>query len=179
MPVRDLMMQPVTTCHVDDLLSTPAQLMWDRDVGAVPVVDADGRLVGMITDRDICMAALMQGRPPDDIPVRTAMAKQVFACSPDAPIAEAEAIMRDKQVRRVPVIDADGRLVGMLSLNDLAREAVRPTYVRRNCWLRVARGGCPSDERSASSAVFSMVSQRSTLRGHSMATSSPTMCPGV
>jgi len=131
MPVKDLMMHPATTCPVDGMLDTPAQLMWDRDIGAVPVVDAEGRLVGMITDRDICMAAQTQGRALKDIAVRTAMAKEVFACAPDTSVAQAEAIMRDKQVRRVPVIDADGRPIGMLSLNDLAREAVRPPNVRR------------------------------------------------
>jgi CBS-domain-containing membrane protein len=83
-------------------------------------------VIGMLTDRDVCMATYTQGRGPQhNIPVRDAMAREVFACLPDDNHAEVEDIMRKRRVRRLPVVDLDGRLVGLISLNDLARESAR------------------------------------------------------
>lgn len=81
----------------------------------------------MVTDRDICMAALTRGQPLHAIPIGVAMSKDVRSCSPDATLVEAEDVMRVAQVRRLPVIDSDGCLVGIVSLNDLARLAERET----------------------------------------------------
>jgi CBS domain-containing protein len=105
--------------------------MWEGDCGCVPVVDQDGRVVGMLTDRDVCMAAYTQGKPLTDVRVESAMAKQVHSCRPDDAVATAERTMRERQVRRLPVIDAKGRLVGLLSLNDIAIEAVRERELRQ------------------------------------------------
>jgi CBS domain-containing protein len=102
--------------------------MWEGDCGCVPVVekDTDGaRVIGMITDRDICMAGYTQGRPLSAIRVDSAMARQVFSCRPTDSIAEALNILRTHQVRRLPVVDNGDNVVGMLSLADFAREAVR------------------------------------------------------
>ena len=77
----------------------------------------------MVTDRDICMAALTRGQPLREIPISVGMAKEVLSCPPDATLIEAEEIMRSGQVRRLPVIDSDGCLVGIVSLNDFARLA--------------------------------------------------------
>jgi CBS-domain-containing membrane protein len=79
----------------------------------------------MITDRDICMAEYTQERPLAEIPVSIPMAKEVLFCHPDDALIEAEETMRSHQVRRLPVLDANGGLVGVISLNDLAREAER------------------------------------------------------
>jgi CBS domain-containing protein len=126
MLVADLMSQDVSCCSTNDSLSVPARLMWDCDCGAVPVLDAQtGSVVGMITDRDICMATLMQNRPPGDIGVHQSMSHGVYSCSPDDSIADAEDILRVNQIRRLPVIDAEGRLVGILSLADIVRAAER------------------------------------------------------
>jgi len=124
MIVADLMSRGVVSCGPNDPLSRAAQLMWDADCGCLPVVDGD-RVIGIITDRDICMAAFTQGRVLSDMNVFETMAHEVFACLPDDSLAEVEAIMRLRHVRRLPVIDLDGRLVGLLSLNDLARESMR------------------------------------------------------
>jgi CBS domain-containing protein len=123
MLVEQLMSRPAVTCSTSDSLGRAAQLLWDHDVGSLPVVDGDGRLVGMITDRDICMAAYLRGQPLGDIAVEQAMAKQVYGCSPGDPIGVAEKIMSQYQVRRLPVADSSGRAVGVVSLTDLAREA--------------------------------------------------------
>lgn len=131
MLVEQLMSRPAVICRTSDSLGRAAQLLWDHDFGALPVVDADGRLVGMITDRDICMATYIRGQPPTDIAVEQAMARQVYSCAPGDPIGVAEKIMSQFQVRRVPVADASARVVGVVSLTDLAREAEQEGGRRR------------------------------------------------
>jgi CBS-domain-containing membrane protein len=101
--------------------------MWTYDCGSLPVIDTDGaqRIVGMITDRDICMSALFKGRPLNELIVSDAMAKDVKTCRPTDSLSAAERIMRDAQIRRLPVVDNDGALVGMLTLADLALASAR------------------------------------------------------
>lgn len=132
MAISDLMSRNVATCMADDRLDVPAKLMWDLDIGCVPVLDAQRRVVGILTDRDICMASFTQGKAPQHVFVREAMAREVYSCLPDDNLAEAEDIMRRRRVRRLPVVDLDGCLVGLISLNDLARESARQqTRVQR------------------------------------------------
>ena len=125
MKISQMMKKDVEVCGLDDNLAAAASRMWDCDIGCLPVLDASGEIVGMVTDRDICMAALTRGQPLHDIPVSVAMAKDVLSCSPDATLVEAEEVMRSGQVRRLPVIDSEGCLVGIVSLNDLAILAER------------------------------------------------------
>jgi len=125
MDVAQLMVREVQTCRPEDMLNTAARIMWEYDCGCVPVVDAGTRIVGMLTDRDICMAAYTQGRALDGISVAQVMSKDVHTCKAEDPIAFAEGIMRAHKVRRLPVADADGHLLGILSLNDIARQAAR------------------------------------------------------
>jgi CBS domain-containing protein len=123
MKVEQLMRQQVRTCHAKDTLNTAAQIMWDHDCGSVPVVDGEDHVIGMITDRDICMAAYTQGGSLRALQVKDAMSKTVSACQPKDTLADAERMMRANQVHRLPVLDAGARLAGILSLNDLAQEA--------------------------------------------------------
>jgi CBS domain-containing protein len=125
MDVFKIMTRRVFTCRPDENLATAARLMWDNDVGCVPVVDGQGRITGMITDRDICMAAYTRGVTLPQIDVGSAMSQPVFTCEPDHSVVEAETIMRARCVRRMPVTDKNGQVVGILSLNDLVREAAR------------------------------------------------------
>ncbi len=131
MNVGQLMTQDVRACRPEDTLDTAAQIMWDNDCGCVPVVDANRRVVGMLTDRDICMAAYTQGGPLRALLASSAMAKKVFSCKPEDTLEAAEEIMRANQIRRLPVVDAEGRLLGIISLNDIAREAERERTRRR------------------------------------------------
>ena len=126
MKVEQVMTRNVMVCTDADTLNRAAQLMWDYDCGSIPVISANGQgeLVGVVTDRDLAMAAYTQGKPLYAIPVTTAMAHKVIACHVQDGISQAEALMRENRVRRLPVLDHD-RLVGMLSLSDLAREAQR------------------------------------------------------
>ncbi len=125
MKIEALMTREVETCRPTDSLSRAAELMWDHDCGCLPVVDESGRVIGMITDRDVCMAAYTRGEPLEGVAVSAAMSKQLFSCRPRDTVRDAESIMKGKRVRRLPVVDADGRLVGLISLNDIAREAER------------------------------------------------------
>lgn len=126
MHVQDLMAHPAITCHVNDSLDVAAQKMWDHDCGVLPVLNDEGKVTGMITDRDICMAALTQGRPLHELLVNLAMAKHVIAVGPEQTIGDVEQLMARHQVRRLPVLDAANRPLGVISLNDLAIEAVQP-----------------------------------------------------
>lgn len=125
MVIAVLMSRAVATCKIDDRLDVAAKLMWDLDIGCVPVVDDQHHVIGIVTDRDICMAAFTQAKAPQQVFVHEAMAREVYSCLPDDSLTEAEEIMRKHRVRRLPVVDLDGHLVGLISLNDLARESVR------------------------------------------------------
>jgi CBS domain-containing protein len=125
MKVKDVMTKKVKTCAPETDLSAVAMSMWMRDCGVLPVVDDKGQVVGMITDRDVCIATGCRRRDPATILVSEVMARQVYSCSPEADLCEALQIMQQKQVRRLPVIDSAGRLCGVLSMNDVALK-VRP-----------------------------------------------------
>jgi CBS-domain-containing membrane protein len=128
MRVQDLMTQQVYSCEPEDALERAAQLMWDHDCGCLPVCigSDDGRhAVGIITDRDVCMCTLHQGKSLAELRVRDAMATRVLSCRPSDALGQAEKIMRQGQIRRLPVLDEQGVLRGMISLADLAREAAR------------------------------------------------------
>ena len=125
MKVQDVMVPDVQFCFPDDNLNRAAQIMWDHACGIVPVVDDARRVVGMISDRDVCMAAYTKGMRLDAIPVRDVMTKNLKTCAPDHDLSGAESIMSEGQVRRLPVVDAKGALLGILSLNDLALEAAQ------------------------------------------------------
>jgi CBS domain-containing protein len=122
--IVNIMSKSPVTCQASDSLHAAARLMWEHDCGAIPVVAGDGRLIGIITDRDICMATYTQALPPQSISVGQAMARQVFAIGLNDTIEQVERLMREKQVHRVPVVDADAHPIGMVSLNDLAHHAL-------------------------------------------------------
>jgi CBS domain-containing protein len=126
MHAEDLMSHPVISCHVNDTLNIAAQRMWDHDCGAIAVVNDDGKLVGMVTDRDICMAAHTQGRSLDEMLVNAAMSRGVVSARAKQSLHDVEQLMAHHQIRRIPVIDGERRPIGLVSLNDIARESVQP-----------------------------------------------------
>jgi CBS domain-containing protein len=127
--VEQLMSRAVATCRPDDRLDAAARIMWEHDCGVVPVTvveDGGERVVGMLTDRDVCMAAYTQGRPLWDIPATVAMSHVVRSCRPRDTIKSALAVMAAERIRRLPVLDErSDRLVGLLSLADVARQETR------------------------------------------------------
>jgi CBS domain-containing protein len=121
MKANELMTENVATCSKDDSLEQAARIMWEGDLGCLVVTDADQHAVGMITDRDVAMAAYTQGARLRDTSVASAMAHVVRSCSPETPAGEVEALMQSAQIRRVPVVDSDGKVLGIVTLGDLAR----------------------------------------------------------
>jgi CBS domain-containing protein len=119
-----LMTAPVWTCSPEDSLAQVAQILWEHDCGVVPVVDAQHRPCGMVTDRDVCMGAYTKGKALHAIRVSEVMSPHVHSCSVNDPLLRAIGTMVEAQVRRVAVISGDGQLVGILSLADVARTAV-------------------------------------------------------
>lgn len=120
MKIENVMTRPVRACAASDSLATAALHMWEGDLGIVPVIDAQGRLLGVVTDRDVCMSALFTGAGLADIPVARAMARELETVRADGTVHDALERMRARQLRRLPVVDDEGRLVGMLSLADAA-----------------------------------------------------------
>ena len=120
MKVADLMTREVRACTIDDSLNAAARIMWDHDCGCAPVVDAHGKLVGIVTDRDICMAAYTQGSPLDAIPVERVMSgARVISCARGDDLETAHQLMRTHEIHRLPVVDTRGRPIGILSLSDV------------------------------------------------------------
>ena len=129
MKVKDVMTRDVRTCQLDSNLSEAAKKMWMRDCGVLPIINEAGEVVGILTDRDICIAAGSKNREPSSIPVTEVMMRKIHACYPEDDIREALRTMREKRVRRLPALDAEGKLCGILSLDDVAlkaREANKP-----------------------------------------------------
>jgi len=120
---KQIMSENPVTCRATDNLERAAHLMWDYDVGAIPVVDDDGCIVGIITDRDICMAAYTKGASLREVPVSAAMAADVFTCAEDDELEDVERSMREARVHRLPVVDGNDVPVGIISMSDLARYA--------------------------------------------------------
>jgi CBS domain-containing protein len=125
MKVQDIMTTDVETCGPESDLGAAATTMWKRDCGSVPVVDGEGKVVGMITDRDICMAVATRNKLASAIKVGEVISGRVYACSPDDRIEDALETMQSAQLRRLPVVDDDGRLHGILSINDVVLHSRR------------------------------------------------------
>lgn len=125
MQVEHLMSRVVYSCAASDSLSRAAELMWDHDCGCVPVVDSEHTLVGIITDRDIAMAAYTKGKRLSEVSVGEVMTRDVHVCLEADDVAVAQGRMRQYQLRRLPVTDSTRYLVGLVSLNDLAKQAAR------------------------------------------------------
>jgi CBS domain-containing protein len=123
MRVKDIMSSPAQTCHSDSDLGTVAAMMWEHDSGFIPVVGSAGTVLGLVTDRDICIAAATRRLPPGHISAAEVMSDTVHACFPDDAIGVALASMRQFKVRRLPVVDSSGIIKGVISLNDIVRAA--------------------------------------------------------
>jgi CBS domain-containing protein len=125
MEVQELMTRGVRTCRPEDTLHTAARIMWDGDLGSVIVTDFKERPVAVITDRDICMAAYTTSKPLGELQVRSAMSQVVHTCHRSDRVSSAERTMRIHCVRRLPVVNDERRLVGVLSLGDITRARMR------------------------------------------------------
>jgi len=126
MKTQDLMTRKVLTCSEDDSLEQAAQIMWESDVGCLVVVDTELSPLGMITDRDIAMGAYTQGLSLRNIKVGVVMSRELIGCVPNTPLDDVESLMQRAQIRRLPVVDEDGKLAGIVTLGDIARGTRAP-----------------------------------------------------
>ena len=126
MKVQEVMSRNPKVCTLGDNLSAAAGLMWENDCGILPVVAEGGKVVGLITDRDICMAANLKNQRLSNLAVEDVISGDVYACKAEEDIRSALEIMQENKVRRLPVIAADGTLQGILSINDVVLRANEP-----------------------------------------------------
>jgi CBS domain-containing protein len=137
--VSEVMTAAVKFCPLEGSVNSAAQVMWENDCGCVPIVDQQTRVVGIVTDRDLAMATYTQGRPLFDIALEPIMSKKVITCGPDDTVSFALKLMRDAKVHRLPVVDDQSKLVGILSLSDISREIeIEIAGVRNNPAIELA-----------------------------------------
>jgi len=125
MKIEDVMTRRVVAARADTELAHVARLMWDNDCGAVPVVDAEDKVVGIVTDRDICMGAHFSGKNLREQRASGCMAGEVLTCRPADDVLAVLGAMARRAVRRVPVTDEAGHLVGLVSVGDLCAAHAR------------------------------------------------------
>ncbi|HEX6277713.1 MAG TPA: CBS domain-containing protein [Polyangiaceae bacterium] len=121
MKVQELMNRVVRTCSEGDSLEQAARTMWECDVGCLVVTDAEQRPIGILTDRDVLMAAFRRGIALSEGRVQSAMTTNVRTVGPNCTLHELERLMQAARIRRVPVVDEGGRLIGIIGLGDLAQ----------------------------------------------------------
>ena len=131
MNAADAMTRPVHVCHLGDDLAQVARTFWDRNCGSLPVLDANDHVVGVVTDRDVCMAALTRGRPLHALGLERTMSDQLHSCRPDDDTYTVRQLMREHGIQRLPVTTEEGELLGIISLSDLARLAAAETDTHR------------------------------------------------
>ena len=136
MKVHEVMTKAPAYCRADTTLAAAAEIMWNHNCGFLPVVSPQESVVGVITDRDMCIAMATRNRLPDQVTVQEVSSVVIHSCQPDDDVRTAMETMADKKVRRLPVIDAAGKLEGILSVDDVilhaesqARGSVSPEYI--------------------------------------------------
>jgi len=136
MQLKDIMTKTVKCCSPDTTLEEVASIMWNEDVGIVPVVDSGEYLSGLITDRDIAMAAVLKHRPIWEITAREMIGGQsCHCCFSEDDVHEALRVMDESRVRRVPIVDEKKRLLGIVGLKDIANHAVAQKGPRKSSQL--------------------------------------------
>jgi len=119
--IKDVMTSDPCTIDAGKSVAYAAKMMRDEDVGVAPIVESD-KLIGMLTDRDIAIRVVAEAKDPELVTVREVASKQVVTIDPQQDLDEALRIMAKHQVRRLPVVEEDGRLVGVVAQADVARE---------------------------------------------------------
>src|SRR6266540_3659133 len=119
MKLKEIMTQNVQVVHPNDTLQDAASKMRDNDIGFLPVCDGD-RVLGVVSDRDLIIRALAEGRDPGEMIGKELMTSPVLYCDEDEDVKEAAQLMQNNQIRRLIVLNGDKRLVGVVSLGDLA-----------------------------------------------------------
>lgn len=123
MKVKEVMTPDARAIWITESLADAAKEMWENDCGILPIIKDGRKVVGMITDRDICMASAMKDRNPSSISVEEVITGTVYAAKPDEDVQHALQTMREHKIRRLPVLNPEGELEGILSMNDIVLHA--------------------------------------------------------
>jgi len=158
MLVREVMKASPQGCSPATNLAEVTERLWKSGCGALPVLDGQGKVIGIITDRDICVAAGTRNQRPSDLAAQAAMTRDVATCFADDEIHTALKTMRDRKVRRMPVLTRAGELAGLLTMSDLvllarhddgsdpplSYEDVMNTLKCISCRTSISACGCPA-----------------------------------
>lgn len=123
MKVKEIMTPNAKAIWLTESLADAAKLMWENDCGVLPIIKDGRKVIGMITDRDICMAMAMRDTNPSSVSVEEVMTGLVYSVKPEDDIAQALQAMQEHKIRRLPVVNPEGELEGILSMNDVLRNA--------------------------------------------------------
>jgi len=123
MKVKEIMTPNAKAIWLTESLADAAQIMWENDCGVLPIIKDGRKVIGMITDRDICMAAAMRDTNPSHVSVEEVMTRQVYFVNPEDDIDQALQAMQEHKIRRLPVVNTEGELEGVLSMNDVVLNA--------------------------------------------------------
>ena len=123
MKVKEIMTPDPKAIWITESLADAAQLMWENDCGVLPIIKDGRKVVGLITDRDICMATAMKQANPSGISVEEVMTGQVYSVNSEDDVAQALQAMQEHKIRRLPVVTSEGELEGILSMNDIVLKA--------------------------------------------------------
>jgi CBS domain-containing protein len=125
--VKDAMMETPYYCQPENNLGSATELMWNANCGFLPVQSTNGKVIGVITDRDICIALGTRNRPAAEVNVGEVMSGKLYTCAPDDDIHTALQTMKEAKIRRLPVMSENGTLVGVLSTDDILFRAETPS----------------------------------------------------
>jgi CBS domain-containing protein len=144
MKVKDLMTAEPGYVRASETLTKAADIMWQRDCGAVPVVDAEMQVTGMITDRDICRAVTRRNKKPSEIKAGEIASGEVIICRPEDKITAALKKMKKNQLRRLPVLDRDKKLAGIISIRDIIFASEKKKALRKRAYSALLQLAKPS-----------------------------------
>lgn len=129
MKCKDIMTPNPSYCSPEEISVKAARIMRDEDVGIVPVCEEGKKLVGVVTDRDICLTVVAEERHPREVKVLECMSEDLVTCKPEDNVQKAADLMKEYQVRRIPVVDDQGRILGMIAQADIALKVGKPEEV--------------------------------------------------
>jgi CBS domain-containing protein len=128
-----MMMGTPYFCRPESNLGEAAELMWKGNCGFLPVIGSDEKVVGVVTDRDICIALGTRGRPSGEVAASDVMSKKVYSCAPEDEVHVALNTMREGRVRRLPVVTKEGKLAGVISMDDVLLRAEAGSVGKSAC----------------------------------------------
>jgi len=156
MKVKEIMTPNAKAIWLTESLADAAQLMWENDCGVLPIIKDGRKVIGMITDRDICMAVAMRDRNPSSVSVEEVMTGQIYSVNPEDEIDQALEAMQEHKIRRLPVLNTEGELEGILSMNDVlltAKPSDDGTDVTYDEVVKTYQGICQHPSPLAASAT--------------------------